>query len=410
MKKFHIIIAILLTFSLTGCMESIKSDDFEESAISAVVNVAVSIPDGYEYSIAGLTVQLSDPSTGLTYNGVTNTQGVATVRVPFGTYTASTEMKKVAAGGTLYIFNGTTGKIRMSPKDAKEATVDLPLNVSKSGQIIIKEFYFGGCYDVVTAKSYSKDIYFILYNNSSEVAYLDSLCFGVAAPYNANTSGKLSGWVKPGTSELLEAAPLITFGWMFPGTGKDNPLLPGEQAIISLNAIDHSVAVSASVNLGKTGYWAAYNSVTTKGQTAPNAGVKLCENFWKNGSATSFVVSTSSPALFIFSLGGKTPAQFITDTYTDDPSSASTINDCLLVDKNLVLDGVECLRNITDTKRLRPEIDNGFTMIDGSGQGQSVHRVIDVAATANAGGRVVYMDTNNSSNDFVKISPVSLKK
>ncbi|NCC46613.1 MAG: DUF4876 domain-containing protein, partial [Bacteroidia bacterium] len=42
------------------------------------------------------------------------------------------------------------------------------------------------------------------------------------------------------------------------------------------------------------------------------------------------------------------------------------------------------------------------------GQGQSIHRKIDEAATAAAGGRIVYMDTNNSSNDFEVRSQVSL--
>jgi hypothetical protein len=196
---------------------------------------------------------------------------------------------------------------------------------------------------------------------------------------------------------------------MFPGNGTDHPLAPGAQVVISLNAINHSATISASVNLGVTGYWAAYDPVNTKGQSTPDAGVNLLKNFWKNGSATSWVVSQLSPALFIFTLGGKTAAQFVTSTYTDDPSTSSTISDCLMVDKNLVLDGVECFRDVTDSKRLRPEIDNGFIKTDGSGQGQSVHRKVDLAATAAAGGRIVYQDTNNSSSDFVKTTPVSLK-
>lgn len=72
----------------------------------------------------------------------------------------------------------------------------------------------------------------------------------------------------------------------------------------------------------------------------------------------------------------------------------------MLVDKNLILDAVECLRNPTDTKRFMPEIDNGFAMISGSGQGQSIIRKVDNEETEKTGGRIVYMDTNNSSNDF----------
>ncbi len=409
MKKLNILLVILLTISLSGCLESMKEEQFTDEAISSTVKIRVSMPTGYNYSVQGLNVKLSDPTSGLVFQGTTDVQGIASIRVAYGNYIATTETKFAEAGGMIYIFNGTSAKIRISPQDPSLIESTLPLNFSKSGQIIIKEFYYGGCFDIPTNKSYAKDQYFILYNNSDQTAYLDSLCVGVSSPYNAPTSGKLSQWVKTGTSELRDSVPLISFGWMFPGNGTDHPLAPGAQVVISLNAINHSATISASVNLGVTGYWAAYDPVNTKGQSTPDAGVNLLKNFWKNGSATSWVVSQLSPALFIFTLGGKTAAQFVTSTYTDDPSTSSTISDCLMVDKNLVLDGVECFRDVTDSKRLRPEIDNGFIKTDGSGQGQSVHRKVDLAATAAAGGRIVYQDTNNSSSDFVKTTPVSLK-
>lgn len=409
MKKLNILLVILLTISLSGCLESMKEEQFTDEAISSTIKIQVSMPAGYNYPVQGLIVKLSDPTSGLVFQGTTNAQGIATIRVAYGNYIATTETKVAETGGIIFIFNGTSSKIRTSPQDPTLIESSLPLNVSKSGQIVIKEFYYGGCFDIPTNKSYAKDQYFILYNNSDQTAYLDSLCVGVSSPYNAPTSGKLSQWVKTGTSELRDSVPLISFGWMFPGNGTDHPLAPGAQVVISLNAINHSATISASVNLGVTGYWAAYDPVNTKGQSTPDAGVNLLKNFWKNGSATSWVVSQLSPALFIFTLGGKTAAQFVTSTYTDDPSTSSTISDCLMVDKNLVLDGVECFRDVTDSKRLRPEIDNGFIKTDGSGQGQSVHRKVDLAATAAAGGRIVYQDTNNSSSDFVKTTPVSLK-
>ncbi|MDD2420007.1 MAG: DUF4876 domain-containing protein, partial [Bacteroidales bacterium] len=100
--------------------------------------------------------------------------------------------------------------------------------------------------------------------------------------------------------------------------------------------------------------------------------------------------------------------EFVADTYTQNPKYSNSNFNVLMVDKNLVLDGLECFRSVTDTKRLRPEVDNGFALIEGAGQGQSIHRKIDEAATAAAGGRIVYMDTNNSSNDFEVRSQVSL--
>jgi hypothetical protein len=42
--------------------------------------------------------------------------------------------------------------------------------------------------------------------------------------------------------------------------------------------------------------------------------------------------------------------------------------------------------------------------------GKTIHRVVDEEATSNAGGRIVYKDTNNSSNDFYVRASQSIKE
>jgi len=408
MKNIKILFLLIASVNLWGCMKDLKTDDFSDDAISSTITISVSMPQGYDYSTAGLTVKLNDPSTGLVFSGQTDQSGVASIRVAPGSYFATTETKH-STGKLIYIFNGTSDKIRVTPSDPKTVNSNLPLNVSKSGQIIIKEIYYGGCTNPADGKTYgSKDQYFILYNNSDDVAYIDSLCVGVVDPWIALSSGKTSPWVKTGTNELRDSVPNSLIGWMFPGNGKSHPLQPGEQVVVSLNGINHITVCSTSVDLSKPDYWAIYNSILTPMQTAPEPGVSLLDGFWKCGTSKTYIVAPQGPALFIYTLGGKTTDQFVSDTYTWKPGQSTRNFDCLMVDKNLVLDGVECLRNTTDTKRLRPEIDNGFTMVDGTGTGQAVHRRVDEVATKAAGGRIVYMDTNNSSNDFVKTSRPSL--
>lgn len=402
MRNIKILFLLIASLNLVGCMKDLKNDDFLDDAISSTISVSVTMPSGYNYSTENLTVKLTDPSSGLVFSGNTNKSGVATIKVAHGSYIATAETKQ-STGKLIYIFNGTSQKISATPSDAKAVNATLPLNASKTGQIVIKEVYYGGCTNPADGKTYSnKDQYIILYNNSEEVAYLDSLCIGVADPWLALTSGKTSPWVKAGSSELRDSVPNTLIGWMFPGTGKSNPLQPGAQAIVVLNGINHKISCSTSVDLSKPGYWAMYNSILTPSQSAPQPGVNILNGFWKCGTSTSYIVAPQGPAVFIYTMGGKTPAKFVSDTYTWKPGQTSRNFDCLMVDKNLVLDGVECFRNTTDTKRFRPEIDNGFTMVDGTGTSQSVIRKVDEAATVAAGGRIVYMDTNNSSNDFVK--------
>ena len=410
MRKIFIFTILMLSLAMSGCMKDLKMSEFTDDAISSTINVTVAMPAGYTYSVEGMVIKLSDPSTGLQFSGTTNAAGVATIRVAHGSYVATTDAKITDEDkGFIFIFNGTSSKIRVTPSDAKTVSVGLPLNVSKTGQVIIKELYYGGCMNPLTGKSYANDKYIILYNNSDKVAYLDSLCVGMVDPFNAPASGKTSNWVKSGTTELRDSVPNSSIGWMFGGTGTTHPLNPGEQVVLSLNGIDHTVTSPTSVNLGVAGYWALYDPILTKGQSTPQPGVNLMKGYWKVGTATQYSLSMSSPAVFIYSMGGKTPAKFVTDTYTWNPGYATNRSfDCLMVDKNLVIDGVECFRSTTDSKRLRPEIDNGFAMTEGSGTGQSVHRKVDPVATAAAGGRIVYMDTNNSTNDFEMRTKASL--
>lgn len=409
MKTIKISLFLILALLFQSCLKDVVKEDFGQDKVSALINVKVTMPEGYNFSLSGRNVLLTDPNTGLQFSGVTDDSGIASIRVAYGSYVAVSEFTEITEDQSLYIFNGTTERMRVTPKDEKVFDATLSYNISKTGQIIIKEFYYGGCLDPVTNKAYAKDQYIILYNNSDKVAYLDSLCLGVAHPYNAPTNGKLSDWVKTGTSELRDSVPNITFAWIFPGNGQQYPLQPGEEAVISLNAINHKASVSTSVNLGKPGYWALYDPILTKQHSAPEAGVNYVTCYWKMGTAGTFVLSQLSPALFIYRMGGKSISKFIEDTYTVNPTTPNNRNnDVLMIDKNLIIDGIECFRSVTDSKRLRPEIDNGFAMTPGSGQGYSVHRKVDLAATAKAGGRIVYQDTNNSSNDFELLPKASL--
>lgn len=407
----RVLFTMITALILSGCMKELRKEAFCEDSLSSVIEIEVKMPVGYDFNSEGISLIISDPVSGLQFSGTTDAKGRASIRVAHGTYNATAVVKHAEPGGIIYIFNGSANKISVTPRDPNIANVTIPLNASKTGQLIIKEAYYGGALNPITGKNYAYDKYVILYNNSDEVAYLDSLGFAMAEPYNAPGAGRPSAWVKPGTSELRDSIPAVSMAWIFPGSGYDNPLLPGEEIVISMNGIDHTTISPAAVNLGIAGYWAVYDPVMTSGQTVPNAGVKRLTCFWKVGTSNQFSFSQTSPAFFIFSLGGKSTQQFITDTYTWHPNQPERrIFDCLLIDKELIIDGLECFREATDSKRLRPEIDNGFAMTSGIGSGESVHRRVERVVETPQGQRVVYMDTNNSTLDFETRKRASLAK
>ena len=391
-------IAALTAFS--SCMQELRKDDFNDESISGTIKVQLTMPEEFKsMSVEGVKLTLTDNSTGLTYNASSDANGFAQARVAYGTYTVSAETK-VNAGSVIDIFNGNVSGLRVTPEN-NDAAASINLKHSLGSKIVIKEFYFGGCKNLATGKNYQNDKYLILYNNSDEVVYLDSLCIGTAYPWNAPTNGKTADFVNLETGELMDGVPCSNIAWMFDGTGNDIPLQPGEEVVVGLNAIDHSAITENSVDLGKTGYYALWDpTLGLKGQSTPNAGVIPLNGFWKTGTSTSYVISVSSPAIFLFRLGGRTTQQFVDQTLTVNPKTpGSVLSHCLLVEKQNVIDGLECLKNNSDTKRMIPEVDNGFITMT-SYHGNSIHRKIDQEATAAAGGRIVYQDTNNSSNDF----------
>ncbi len=398
MKKQYIFLFILL-LSLSSCLKDLKKDDFKDEAISVPFKIQIAAPQGHSVPFLGMKVIIKDNETGISYIANADEQGKAQVRVAYGAYTATTELQVSDGKGGIYIYNGSTEKVTLTPSTPQEKDCVLNLNFSKTSALIIKEIYYAGCSNSTT-KSYFKDQYITLYNNSDKVIYLDSLCVGNIHPWTS--MNKLSDWVKPGTSELRDSLPSSNIIWMFPGKGKDVPLKPGEDLVLCLNAIDHTKIVSNSVNLGVPGYYAMYHPIYTKSQAVPASGVNIMDAIWRAGTTSTYVFSNNSPGVFIYSLGGQSIDEFKSKCYAQNPKTPNNRNsDVLLVDKNLVLDGVECFQNVANYKRMRSEVDNGYAIIpQGTYTGRSVHRKVDEAATLAAGGRVVYVDTNNSLNDF----------
>ena len=292
---------LLAATSLTSCLKDAKEGDFSDDSISGSITVQIVAPAGQSVNMDGMSVAFSDASSGLTYYAVADASGKATARVAYGNYVASTESKIALSGGKTAIYNGATDRIKVTPDNSVVSDYSLNLNYSQTSQIVIKELYYTGCINPETGKNYTpKDTYFSLYNNSGDIAYLDSLCVGVAFPYNAPLNGGLSDWVKPGTSELRDSIPAASMSWMFSGTGKSIPIQPGEEVIVCLNAINHIPICSTSIDLGKQGYYAMYDAVNTPAQSAPVPGVETLECFWKTGTSRAFVVSISSPAIYIY--------------------------------------------------------------------------------------------------------------
>lgn len=429
---------LLFALLLTSC-----SDDEEYRTFT--VGIQLVYPEGGELSATeGVAVTLT--GNGMTYEAATDAAGACLFVVPNGIYEACAADRR-AADGYAYVFNGIKSGIAVTDQWTDGETVTVELTASKAGQIIIKELYCGGCQKDDGSGFYQYDKYVILYNNSDQTATLDNLCLGMADPYNANAStnnyvnGELS-YAKAGYT------PAINGIWY-----SQNPVTiePGQQITIAMTgAIDHTASYSNSVDLSNADF-CTYD-IEDYSNTAyyPSPSEKIPTDrymlAYKYGQGNAWPLSVVSPAFYIFTTKDTTPEAFASnpDYHYTAGKEGNAVYRCAKVPNEWILDGIEVFStNYKDTnkKRLTPDIDSGSAMLTNK-LGHTLYRNVDQKATEglpeNAGklvygyslgvegatdpsgidaeastrngARIIYQDTNNSTNDFHERSSASLKK
>lgn len=439
MKKYVYLLLSVLMFGLASC-----SDDEDEGYKTFTVNVQLVYPSGSELTaVEGVTVTMTSGGTGsAAYTATTNAAGQASFTVPAGIYEASASEQR-SIDGYAYLLNGITSGITITDAWTGEETVQLNLTESKSSQVIIKELYIGGCQNNDGSGAYQHDRYVILYNNSNAVASIENLCFGFALPLNSNSANNN---YSDGTLNY-EKEGVIPAGYGIWNFQQALTLQPGEQAIVAISgAINHTLTYSNSVNLANASYYCMYDPedwTNANWYPAPYEGIPTTHYLLaeKYGLGNAWPLSQTGPAFFIFSTNGTTPSAFAGDANNNwyNGGNTGTANLCKKVPNDWILDGIEVFSEPNldkSNKRLTAAIDGGYTLLTNQ-QGHSSYRNVDKDATeaiaensgklvysyaygndpsgidAEAslknGARIVYMDTNNSTNDFHQRNQASLR-
>jgi len=398
---------------------------------------------------AGVTVKLENSATGTIFEEPTDAEGMADFEVTAGNYNVTAGESRVV-GMSQIVFNGVLSNQVISA----DRIIELPLLASETHQIIIKELYNGGCQKDDGSGAWNNDAYVILYNNSGEPASLANACLGMALPYNSQ-----------GTNNDYKDGVLFyeTEGWVPAGTGiwtfeNTVTLAPGQQLVIALkNAIDHTPTYSNSVNLNNAAYYCTYDP-----EIYPNASQYLppgtaipTSHYLKAyhyGTGNAWPLSTSSPAFFVFIPEGMTPAQLAADESLNNLYNNLASQVRKKIPTSWVIDAIEVYNygNTSNSKRMTAAVDAGYVELFNA-QGFTLYRNVDKAATEaipenegkivygyslgtqgvtigeavingttdssgidaeasiKQGARIVYKNTNNSSNDFHQRSRASLR-
>lgn len=395
MKSILYIISLLSILTLGGCLK--------EEKIDQSIQVKLEFPAGFENTDpSSIEIAIMNLTSGLTYRSTCNAEGIATFRVEYGFYQATTQYKH-KHGVDIDIFNGRIERMILTSSNGDNQEVyTLPLVHAKLQQLVIKELYYAGCKSSDGSnKNYMKDSYITIYNNSEDPAILDSLCVGMV--YNMTTNNP-SSFITAGITDKL---PVMTLGWQIFGNGSDYILQPGEEVSIAINAINHTAIIgyANSVDLShvKFVFWDA--SLAQNHQK--EADVIPLSIFWKSNSPsniTQYGWGSTGPGIILYRIKGMSAETFAAnkDNEKNAPGTASTSTLFLMIPTDWVVDGIDCISENKPNKRFPATVDAGYITCGSIGSGLAVHRKIEETTTD---GRIIYQDSNNTTEDFETGTP-----
>jgi len=295
-----------------------------------------------------------------------------------GVYTV-TATGESAGGGFTYYFSGSLTNINILTGGQ---TFNIEVVSSKAGALILKEIYFNG-----STGYYFKDQFYEIYNNSDDVQYADGMGIGNIIPSLASTA--TYNWEVPdGKPENYIYLASI---WQVPGDGNDFPVKPGESIIIAQIAQNHTaIKPTSPVDLSGAEFetFIVNQSVNPDNPNAHN----MILAFDKGVFGTQWLVTVFGGAYAIFMPDTEIdPNGWVKPQGKSDQAYPIPI-DC-------VLDAVEIVNNATkiNQKRMPTSLDAGATYTGATYNCNSVSRKI---RETKEDGRHIYMDTNNSSDDF----------
>lgn len=401
MKRFFY--SLLTVAAFTAFATSCSNDDDVTTNYKVVVNVAA--PEGISVTNFGsASIVLANEQTGREYKS-TEIKTDYVFEVPAGTYSVTASMRH-NDGGSVSTFSASK-----SVSVFENTTVSLDLVESVSSGLIFKEVY----YNMVKPNGkmpYMRDQFYEIYNNSDEVLYLDNCMLG----FLEGSQGKLpTAWMKDG--EIMKEYAMGYYTVAFIGSGTDYPLQPGKSIVIAGQAQNHTAettpmyvadapgAMISPVDLSNADYEVCLMdykpAVSIDNPNVPNMTI-ICAQGTQN--YFSLPITGNSIILAKFPQGVN-PVDYAKDpnNLKERPDGTYAGTSYLMIPQEYVLDGLNIVNNADKpdqrVRRLRSEVDAGELFMDKPYCGKSVRRKVE---SITADGRVIFKDTNNSTEDFLR--------
>lgn len=288
-----------------------------------------------------------------TASRMTGETGVAVFEeLASGTYSVFVR-REVSVGPNRIVFTGFSD-LRLAGEETATDTI-LAKTIAVSNLMISEVFYTGSC----ASSYYLYDQFVELYNASNDTLYLDDIILT-----------RQLGTIDPDmeTKDYVRAI----YAFQLQGTGNQWPIAPGRYAVIASDAVNHRAYCAASPDLSK----ADYECFNALGNDYDNPYVPNFESITYR--TTDYLISLAHNSVVI-----ATGEEWMIDE-----------NNYVRIPVSNVIDGVEYSANPAAAKELTVRVDAGF-----AGVGVTRYSATSVER------REPGLDTNNSTFDFVNISP-----
>ena len=405
-----ILMALLFIVGCSTMFVACSGDDTVSSQSKATfaVNVPADLTDGalQNIELTLVNMQTGEKTVVKTFT-LKEKQYVADVTLNIGSY--NVEMTAKAT----YKFDNKTLETRVraeqhnigiSENIATNKITLLPEVYNTTEGFVISEVFFTQML-TTEGKPYIYGQYVIITNNSDKTLYADSLVF----IQSADVSSLKHDYKQDFRNHSMLAGSL----YMIPGTGKDVPVAAGKSIVLALNAEDHSKVVPHGPDLSKANFEiydiVNHPRIKDNDNTAPNL------ETWFKESATISILHSGGVETYALGRIPVSKEAYMKD-YQYDAVYTFKFKDFMkdmtkkgyLIPNSWIIDAVNLgMKNEYKWNLVSPKLDAGFTycleaLKDKTAYGTAVIRRMENGK---------YVDTNNSTNDFIpKTTPSLLTK
>lgn len=397
MKRIQVVFIVLFALIMQGCRK-----DFQEIGSKHVV-FQLKFPTSYNSDFYPEKVPLTVKNniTGEVKTAMSDREGRVALDLIPGTYslTASRAYTEEEADQLTGYKVETFVNANVSPVVIdQDKSVDVQLIGSKSGGLVVREFYFTGSRNPNNG-SYLYDGFIEIYNNSNVAIRIDSLCIGTTRTAATTNTAASSPY------NFLTAFPdhvYLNQVFRVPSGSEPTMLAPRQSFVVAIDGFNHKSDPNGNPNspadLGSgiadyEVYW-PYGTGQNVDMDYPDV-PNMIHAFAGTTSGFDWNIGISGAGLILFSAKDIR----VLDVRFEPNAATAGTTQYIGIPLEDIIDGVDVTANSTilsANKRLPIVVDAGMTYIGATLNGKSVRRKVKNVVN----GETIFVDTNNSLNDF----------